>query len=75
MPILVGRNRKENEELSLRVAKPADVWMHVRDSPGAHVILQLSQVSPYISLYLHVILQLSQACAHAHAHVTCACHV
>ena len=75
VPILVGRNRKENEELSLRVAKPADVWMHVRDSPGAHVILQLSQVSPYISLYLHVILQLSQACAHAHAHVTCACHV
>ena len=31
------------QELSLRVAKPADVWMHVRDSPGAHVVLQLSQ--------------------------------
>lgn len=45
VPILVGRNRQENEELSLRVAREPDVWMHVRDSPGAHVVLQLSQAS------------------------------
>ena len=45
VPILVGRNRKENEQLSLKVAKDPDVWMHVRGSPGAHVVLQLSQAS------------------------------
>lgn len=44
VPILVGRNRKENEQLSLSIAKDPDVWMHVRGSPGAHVILRLSQM-------------------------------
>lgn len=43
--ILVGRNRGENEELSLSIAKEPDIWFHVRGSPGAHVILQLSQAS------------------------------
>ena len=44
VPILVGRNRKENEQLSLRVAREPDVWMHVRGVPGAHVLLQMSRV-------------------------------
>lgn len=44
MPILVGRNRKENELLSLTVARGADVWMHARGSPGAHVVLQMSTI-------------------------------
>ena len=44
VPILVGRNRKENEQLSLAIARPPDVWMHVRGSPGAHVILQMSRM-------------------------------
>ena len=41
---MVGRNRKENEHLSLRVARDPDVWMHVRGCPGAHVVLQMSRV-------------------------------
>lgn len=44
VPIFVGRSSKENEELSLRLAREPDVWMHARDSPGAHVVLRLSQV-------------------------------
>ncbi len=44
VPILVGRNRRENEQLSLRVAREPDVWMHVRGVPGAHVVLQMSRV-------------------------------
>jgi predicted ribosome quality control (RQC) complex YloA/Tae2 family protein len=44
VPILVGRNRGENEQLSLRIAREPDVWMHVRDSPGAHVVLRMSSV-------------------------------
>ena len=44
VPILVGRNRKENEELSLRIARDPDVWMHVRGTPGAHVVLQMSRI-------------------------------
>lgn len=43
IPILVGRNRRENELLSLVIARHPDVWMHVRESPGAHVVLRVSQ--------------------------------
>ena len=42
LTILVGRNKSENEELSLRIARHPDVWMHVRESPGAHVVLRVS---------------------------------
>ena len=44
VPILVGRNRKENEQLSLKVCREPDVWFHVRGVPGAHVVLQMSRV-------------------------------
>lgn len=43
VPILVGRNKRENEQLSLVIARHPDVWMHVREAPGAHVVLQLSR--------------------------------
>lgn len=43
VPILVGKSKRENEQLSLFIAKPPDVWMHARDAPGAHVVLQLSR--------------------------------
>jgi len=38
--VLVGRNRRGNEYLSLSVARGNDVWMHSRGCPGAHVIIQ-----------------------------------
>jgi hypothetical protein len=41
--ILVGRNRRENEALALSIAKHPDVWMHVRECPGAHVVVRLSK--------------------------------
>ena len=37
--ILVGRNRRGNEYLSLNIAKKKDIWMHARDIPGAHVVV------------------------------------
>ena len=44
VPILVGRNRAQNEQLSLSICRDPDVWMHVRGSPGAHVVLQMSRI-------------------------------
>lgn len=38
--ILVGRSPVENAELTFRVARPHDLWLHARGVPGAHVILQ-----------------------------------
>lgn len=41
-PVFVGRNNKENDELTLRTASKTDIWFHTKDIPGSHVILQIS---------------------------------
>lgn len=38
--ILIGRTSKENDELSLKVAKKNDWWFHTRVFQGTHVILR-----------------------------------
>jgi len=37
--ILVGKNNKQNEAL-VRKASDSDVWLHVQQSPGAHVVIR-----------------------------------
>ncbi len=37
----VGRNAKESETLTLRYARPFDVWLHARGVRGAHAVLRL----------------------------------
>lgn len=39
--ILAGRTDADNDQLSLRIARPGDWWFHVRGMPGSHVILQV----------------------------------
>jgi predicted ribosome quality control (RQC) complex YloA/Tae2 family protein len=38
--IYVGRTPLENADLTFRLARPDDLWFHVQNQPGAHVILQ-----------------------------------
>jgi predicted ribosome quality control (RQC) complex YloA/Tae2 family protein len=40
MEILVGRNSRENDELTFDVASPDDFWMHVADYSGSHVVVR-----------------------------------
>jgi len=40
--LLVGRNNKENDYLTLKYAKKTDIWLHTRDIHGSHAILQLT---------------------------------
>ncbi|MFZ5640740.1 MAG: Rqc2 family fibronectin-binding protein [Bacillota bacterium] len=40
LTVLVGRNNRQNDRLTLRTAGPEDVWLHVRDIPGSHVIIR-----------------------------------
>ena len=47
--VLVGRNRRDNEAISLHLSKPTDVWMHSRGCPGAHVLLCCRRGSPDIT--------------------------
>lgn len=40
--ILVGRGADRNDELTFKVARGSDLWLHTRDVPGAHVVVPLS---------------------------------
>lgn len=39
--ILVGRNNKENDYLSLKYANKTDLWFHTKDIHGSHTILKI----------------------------------
>jgi predicted ribosome quality control (RQC) complex YloA/Tae2 family protein len=41
LPIYVGRNARENDELTFGLAKSDDLWLHARGTPGSHVIVRL----------------------------------
>jgi len=38
-PIWVGRSSQENDLLTLKFAKPEDVWLHARGVAGSHVLI------------------------------------
>jgi predicted ribosome quality control (RQC) complex YloA/Tae2 family protein len=38
--IVVGRNDRDNDALTFRLAKPHDIWLHAADYPGSHAIIR-----------------------------------
>ena len=38
--ILVGKNNKQNDNLTLKIASNEDIWMHTKNIPGSHVIIK-----------------------------------
>lgn len=38
--ILVGKNNKQNDHLTLKVADNNDIWLHTKNIPGSHVIIK-----------------------------------
>lgn len=38
--IIVGRNDRDNDSLTFRVARPNDIWLHAADYPGSHAIIR-----------------------------------
>jgi hypothetical protein len=41
--ILVGRGAADNDELTLHIARPYDLWLHVKGERGAHVVVSLKR--------------------------------
>lgn len=39
--VWVGRNAKQNDDLTLRDARPFDLWMHARGVAGSHTVLRV----------------------------------
>jgi predicted ribosome quality control (RQC) complex YloA/Tae2 family protein len=43
---MVGRNARENEEVTFRLAGKDDLWLHARERTGAHVVLRQGLSAP-----------------------------
>jgi predicted ribosome quality control (RQC) complex YloA/Tae2 family protein len=41
--VLVGRGAADNDRLTLRIARPHDLWLHARGTAGAHVVVPLTK--------------------------------
>ncbi|MGN1340030.1 MAG: NFACT family protein [Oscillospiraceae bacterium] len=44
--ILVGRNNRQNDQLTLKTAKAADIWLHTQGIAGSHVIIRTEGRQP-----------------------------
>ncbi|AKC65927.1 MULTISPECIES: Rqc2 family fibronectin-binding protein [Bacillus] len=40
VPILVGKNNKQNEYLTTKAAARDEIWLHTKDIPGSHVVIR-----------------------------------
>lgn len=38
--ILVGRNNKQNDELTIRMSYSTDIWLHTKEIPGSHTLIR-----------------------------------
>ncbi len=38
--IAVGRNNKQNDKLTLKSARHEDIWFHIKNFPGSHVVIK-----------------------------------
>ena len=43
--ILVGKNNLQNDQLTLKKARKTDLWLHTKNIPGSHVIIQAAEPS------------------------------
>lgn len=40
LEILVGRNNRQNDYVTFKLGRSEDIWLHVKDMPGSHVIVK-----------------------------------
>ena len=45
-PIYVGRNNRQNDELTFKTARKDDIWLHASKVHGSHVIIACAGVTP-----------------------------
>lgn len=41
LDVLIGRNNRQNDHLTFRVATDYDLWFHTQEIPGSHLLLRL----------------------------------
>ena len=45
-PIYVGRNNRQNDELTFKLARKDDLWLHAQKVHGSHVIISCGGTTP-----------------------------
>ncbi|MBD3321398.1 MAG: DUF814 domain-containing protein [Chitinivibrionales bacterium] len=50
--IYAGRNARQNDELTTRFARPADIWLHVAAHSGSHVLIRRPKGTSYPPEYI-----------------------
>ncbi|MCY4234874.1 MAG: NFACT RNA binding domain-containing protein [Cyanobacteria bacterium MAG CAR2_bin_4] len=43
--LLVGRNNRQNDRISIQEARRGDLWFHAQEIPGSHVVLKASEAA------------------------------
>jgi predicted ribosome quality control (RQC) complex YloA/Tae2 family protein len=51
LPIWVGKNNKQNDHLTFKVARSHDLWLHTQNIPGSHVVVQADGDIPERTLH------------------------
>lgn len=46
--VFIGKNNKQNDFLTLKLANPTDYWFHTKDIHGSHLILRCNGETPKI---------------------------
>nr|WP_225986565.1 NFACT RNA binding domain-containing protein [Rufibacter sp. LB8] len=57
--ILVGKNAKANDKLTLKHTHKDDLWLHAKDVPGSHVVVKLQPGKPFPSQVIEKAAQLA----------------
>ena len=43
--LLVGRNNRQNDRISIQEARRGDLWFHAQEVPGSHVVLKVGEAA------------------------------
>lgn len=47
--VYIGKNNKQNDYITFKIAKDNDLWFHTKDIHGSHLILKSDGITPKIS--------------------------
>lgn len=44
--VVVGKNNLQNDYVTFHIAEKNDLWFHVKDAPGSHVVMKCGETEP-----------------------------
>ncbi len=49
--IYIGKNNRQNEEITFKISRKDDIWFHIKDLPGSHVLLKSNSINDELIKY------------------------